>query len=47
MKFIGDRGPSDLGAALENERFVACLGQIKSGDQPVVAAANNDNVALV
>src|SRR5579862_5869513 len=45
MKFISDRGSANLRVALEHERAISGLGQIKCGHQPVVAAANDDNVA--
>ena len=44
MEFVGDRRAADLRAAFEHERLVSCLGQVESGDQPVVAAADNDDV---
>ena len=47
MKFIGDGGAADLGAALEDERFESGFGEIERGDQPVVAAADDDDVAPV
>ena len=46
MKFVGDRRATDLRAAFEHERLVSRLGQIECGDQPVVAAADDDYVAL-
>src|ERR1700738_4072562 len=45
MKLIGHGGPAHLCAAFEHQRSVSGLGQIERGDQPVVAAANDDNVA--
>ena len=46
MKFFGDGGAADYGAALEDERLVAFFREIESGDESVVAAAENDDVAL-
>jgi hypothetical protein len=45
MKFIRDGGTAHLLAAFDDQRFEPRLGQIESGDQPVVAAANDDDVA--
>ena len=46
MKFFGDGGAAGLRAALEHQRLVSGLGQIERGDQSVVAAADDDDVAL-
>ena len=46
MKFVGDRRAADLRAAFEHQRLESCLGQIERGDQAVVAAADDDDVAL-
>src|SRR5450432_3056810 len=45
MNFFSDRGAADLRATLDHERFITRLGQIERGDQTVVAAANNDDIA--
>ena len=45
MKFLRDGGAADLRAALEYERLESGLGQIKCGDQTVVAATDDDDVA--
>ncbi len=45
VKLIGNRGSADLSSALEHKRFVSCLGKIERGDQPVVSAANDDDIA--
>ena len=45
MKFLGDRAAADHFAAFENERLEAAFGEIKRGDECVVAAAD-DNYAL-
>ena len=47
MKFFGDGGPADLGAAFEHQRFESGFGEIEGGDQAVVSAADDDNVARV
>src|SRR5258708_35444313 len=47
MKFIGHRSAADLRVALENQRLESCLGQIESGDQAIVAATYDDDVAWV
>ena len=46
MKFFGDGGAADYGAALEDERLVAFFREIERSDESVVAAAENDDVAL-
>ena len=46
MKFFGDGGAADNGAAFEDERLVALFREIESSDESVVAAAENDDVAL-
>src|SRR5579859_2556331 len=40
MKFFGDGAAADHFAALQNDRLKAALGQIKRGDESVVAAAD-------
>jgi hypothetical protein len=46
MKLFGDGGSADNGAAFEDERLVAFFREIESGDESVVPAAENDDVAL-
>src|SRR5437763_11363017 len=46
MEFICNRGPANLRAAFEHEWFESSLGQIKGGDQPVVTAADDDDIPL-
>ena len=46
MKFLGDGGAADDVAAFEDERLVAFFREVESGDERVVAAAENDDVAL-
>ena len=46
MKFFGDGGAADDSAAFEDERLVAFFREIERGDERVVAAAENDDVAL-
>jgi hypothetical protein len=45
MKFLGDGAAADHFAAFEDERFEAALGEIESGDESVVTAADK-NYAL-
>ncbi len=47
MKFFGDRSATRLRAALEDQRLVSSFGQVEGSDQPVVAAADDDDIALV
>jgi hypothetical protein len=47
MKFIGDRRAPSFRAAFEDEWFESCFGQVKCSNQPVMAAANDDDVAPV
>src|SRR6185437_9567676 len=44
MTFFSDGCTTDLIATFEYERLVSGLGQVKRGDQAVVAATNNDDV---
>ena len=44
---LGDRGPADQVAPLQDQRLEARLGEVGPVDQPVVTAADNDGVALV
>ena len=46
MELVRNSSPADLRAALEYERLESSLGQIKSGDQPVVTAADDDDIPL-
>src|SRR5579862_3352532 len=46
MEFIGDRGAPDLRVAFQHEGFESSLGQIKRGDEAVVASADDDDIAL-
>ena len=46
MKFVGDGSAANLRAAFEDERLISCLRQVVRGDQAVVAAADDDDVAL-
>src|SRR5277367_6161915 len=46
MKFFGDGGAAYDGAAFEDERLVAFFREVKRGYERVVAAAENDDVAL-
>ena len=45
MKFIGDRGAADLRSTLEDQGLEPRLCQVEGGDQPVMAAADDDDVA--
>jgi hypothetical protein len=45
MKLFGDGAAADHFAAFEDQRFEAASGEIKSGDESVVAAAD-ENYAL-
>ena len=45
MKFFGDGGAADDRAAFENERLVALLREVEGGDEGVVSAADDDDVA--
>ena len=44
MKFFGDGGTADNGAALEDEGFVAGAGEIEGGDERILASADDDDV---
>ena len=46
MEFFRDGCTAGLRAALQHQRLVSGLGQIEGGDQSVMAAANDDDVAL-
>ena len=47
MELICNRGPANLRTTFERQRLVPCLSQVECGDQPVVATADDDHVALV
>ena len=47
MKFFGDGRAAGLRAALEHQRLESGFGQVEGGDQPVVAATDDDDVAVV
>jgi hypothetical protein len=44
MKFISHRGSANLRAAFQYEWFESRLGQIKRRDQPVMPAADDDDI---
>ena len=44
MKFLSDRRPADLRAALEDRHFEAGHADIGGGDEAVVTAAHDDDV---
>ncbi len=44
MELFGDRGAADHFAAFKDERLESALGQIKRGDQGIVAAANDHDI---
>ena len=46
MKFFRDGSATRLGAAFQHQRLVSGLGQVESGDQPVMAATDNHDVAV-
>ena len=46
MKFFGDGRAAGLRAALEHQRLESGFGQVEGGDQPVVAAADDDDIAV-
>ena len=46
MEFFGDGRATGLGAALQHQRLVSGLGQVEGGDQPVMAAADDDDIAV-
>ena len=45
-KFFGDSRAADNVAAFENERFVALFREVERGDERVVPAAKDHDVAL-
>ena len=46
MKFFGRAGAADDVPPLEHERFQTSVGEVVSGDQAVVAGADDDDVVL-
>jgi len=47
VKFLGDRCAAHLLVAFEHERLEPGLGEIKRGDEAIVAASDNHDVARV
>ena len=47
MKFVGDRGSTDLRVSFKYEWLESGSGQIKGSHQAVVATANDDDISLV
>ena len=47
MKFLGDGSAAGLSAAFEHQRLVSGFSQVEGGDQAVVAATDDDDVAVV
>ena len=47
MKFFGDGRATRLRAALQHQRLVSGFGQVEGGDQPVVAATDDHDIAVV
>ena len=47
MKFFRDGCAAGLRAALQHQRLVSGFSQVEGGDQSVMAAANDDDVALL
>src|ERR1035437_7168215 len=45
MKFFGDGRAAHLGAAFEHKRFESGFGEIEGGDQTVVSATDDDDIA--
>src|SRR5271156_367096 len=46
MNFFGDSGAADDGAAFKNQGLVAFFREVEGGDERVVAATEDDDVAL-
>ena len=46
MEFFRDGCAAWLGAALQHQRLVSRLGQVEGGNQPVMPAADDDDVAV-
>ena len=47
MKLLGDRCPSSLRAPFQHQRLESSLGKIEGGNEAVVAATDDDDVALL
>src|SRR5207249_802380 len=47
MKFFGDGGSAGLRAPFENERLESGFRKVERGDEAVVTASDDDDVALV
>src|SRR6478752_4302999 len=47
MKLTRDRRPSRLLAAFEHKRFESGFGEVEGGNQSIVPAADDDNVATL
>ena len=47
VKFFGDGGATDLGAAFEDEGLESGFGKIEGGDEAVVSGADDDDVARI
>ena len=47
MKFFGDGPAANHFAALQNHRLESAFRKIESGDEGIVAAADNDNVVVL
>ncbi len=47
MKFFGDGRAADLRAAFEHQRLETGFGQIEGGDETVVSAADDDDIACL
>ena len=45
MKFFGNGRAAHLGAAFEHQRFESGFGEIEGGDQAVVTATDDDDLA--
>ena len=46
MKFVGDGTAANLRAAFEDEWLESCLREVERGNQAVVAATDDDDVAF-
>jgi hypothetical protein len=46
MKFFSDGGAAGLRTAFEHQGFVSSFGEVESGDQPIVATADDNDIAL-
>ena len=45
MEFFGDGGAADGRALLQHERFVSGTGEVKRGNEGILAGADDDDVA--